>query len=899
MESEDEELLQLSILRTENPSLYKILLDSLLANHYAVFKSLLQRGLQKHPPSISIDHRYPYPTNKTLLDVASSEGRPDFVKLLLDFGASPNRINESHNRAPIHFAAESGHHDVILALLDDPRTNPNLEVGRETALHFAVKNKHLKCAKVLLENNSSPNVPNNRGITALHSAATASNREMVETILNHSRLSPDVDTFRDFRKRSARQILNDKFPDLSLPPPGGEKPVDFNTLRFYLDANDEHHFLEKLKSVAEEGTQSGRLEGEDKLIVIAAERNLKTAVTELLRRIREVGSVPRAALEAAVRRGHHDILGDLLRSGVKIDNEVLMIACQQLGVPCRFGVEQQSRIKCLRLLLEQPDVQVRIEDEKGNCPLHYAARAEDPEAVELLLKAGSFIGHANAFGVPPIAHISPKVLEDHLDSCLRSKSDRTDDYEIEFDYKCLMPHAHSVASSFEETSQTLLPKRRSDGWMYSSNIAEMETLSYISKSSSLKHLLKHPIVASFLHLKWHSIRHILYANLAFYVFFYIFINCYILVLNYKPTSLLEDVSVNSSTIVLLRSEGQLDGLWSLTAIFLVGLTIREVLQLLSSPKHYIVSFENCLEVILIFLAAAVLAGAGRQVGALVILLSAWELVILIGQHPKMSTGIEMFKTVTWNFVKFLFLYAFLILAFALAFVTLFKDIGDDNFSDPGHALFKTIIMLTGEFDASDIPFVSRPGLSHAIFILFVFLIAIVLFNLLNGLAVSDTADILGKAELVGLISRTELVAYAERVAVGTRFSSSSSSSSRRSCLCPCPTCPSKGVDFLGFVRRRLLLFSRHLVLGKLGVKPYKGNYITFQGVEAGKMRGCRGLTMDSLIVNRARDILRNRSKVSEYQTVMAELEIIRSWLMRLEGNLKAVSRGAEEETEGI
>ncbi|XP_063989304.1 transient receptor potential cation channel protein painless-like [Diachasmimorpha longicaudata] len=882
----EEELFQLNTLRTENPSLYKILLESLLANHYAVFKSLLQKGLRKHPPSITIDYCYPYPTNKTLLDVASSEGRLDFVKLLLDLGASPNRINESHNRAPIHFATESGHHDIILALLDDPRTNPNLEVGRETALHFAVKNNDSKCAKVLLENNSSPNVPNNRGITPLHSAANASNREMVEIILNHSRLAPDVDTFRDFRKRSAREILNEKFPDLSLPPPG-EKPVDFNTLRFYLDANDEYHFLEKLKSLEEEEEGSPRLDGEDKLIVIAAERNLKVAVGELLRR-REVGSVPRAALEAVVRRGHHDILQDFLKTGVKIENEVLMIACQELGVPCRFGIEQQSRIKCLRLLLEYPDVQVRIEDEKGNSPLHYAARAEDPEAVDLLLKAGSFIGHANAFGVPPIAHMSPKVLEDHLDSCLRSKSDKTDDYEIEFDYRCLMPH---TVISHEEATQTLLPKR-SRMMRKPTHSAEMETLSYMSKNSSLKHLLKHPIISSFLHLKWHRIQYILYANFAFYVFFYIFINCYILVLNYKPVTPVNTSAngLNSSRIVL-RSEEHLDGLWSLTAIFLIGLMIREVLQMLSSPKHYIMNFENCLEVILIALAAAVLGGAGKQVGALVILLSAWELVILIGQHLKMSTGIEMFKTVTWNFLKFFFLYAFLILAFALAFVTLFKDIGDDNFSDPGHALFKTIIMLTGEFDASDIPFVSRPGLSHAIFILFVFLIAIVLFNLLNGLAVSDTVDILGKAELVGLISRTELVAYAESVAVGSRFKS------RRSCF----SCPRKGMDILGFVSRTLLLFPRYLVLGKLGVKPYRGNEITFKGVQDPR-RSCRGLTMDSLIVNRARDILRNRSKVSEHQTLMEELEIIKSCLMRLEGSFKAVLRAGEapveEDTDG-
>uniref|UniRef100_A0A6V7KCJ1 Ion transport domain-containing protein n=1 Tax=Bracon brevicornis TaxID=1563983 RepID=A0A6V7KCJ1_9HYME len=881
----EEELFQMNVLHGERAGLYKILLDSLQANHYAVFESLLKRGLKKNPPSVHIDYIYPYPINKSLLDIACSEGRPDFVRLLLDLGASPNKKNESHHRAPIHFATESGHHDVIVALLEDPRTNPNLEVNRETALHFAVKNNNINCAKVLLDNNASPNVPNHKGITPLHSAAASGNRPMVDVILYNSRLSPDIDSFSDFRKRTARDILTDKFPDLTLPP-FQEKTIDFNVLRFYLDANDEENFLNNLKCLYEEDG-SAKLDGEDKLIVIAAERNLKKAVSELLRR-REQGNIPQAALEVATRRAHHDILDKFIKTGTKVDNEVLMIACQQLGIPCRYGIEQQSRIKCLKLLLDRPDVEVRFEDEKGNCPLHYAARAEDAEAVDLLLKAGSYIGHMNAFGVPPIAHISPKILEDHLDSCLRSKSDKTDDYEIEFDYKCLRPH--TAPFSQDETTQTLLPKSSRASRQPTHSHSEMETLSYISKNPALRHLLKHPIISSFLQLKWHRMRHIFYANCLIYVFFYIFINFYILVLTYAPikTNVLDPQPSNTSGRLILISENSA-GLWTVTAIFLLFLAIREFFQFLSSPKHYIRSIENFLEVILIILAAAVLFGAGNQVGALVILLSAWELVLLIGQHPKMSTGIEMFKTVTWNFLRFLLLYAFLILAFALAFFTLFKDVNDDNFLDPGQSIFKTIIMLTGEFDASDIPFVSKPGLSHFIFILFVFLIAIVLFNLLNGLAVSDTADIMGKAELVALISRTRLVAYAERIAMGTGLDTRS-----RSCM----SHQYRRTNLFGFIAKKLLLFRKHLLYSKLGVKPYKGNTILFEGLET-ETKNCTALTMDQIIVERAREILRKRNEITENEKIMTELEIVKDCVYRLESLLKRMEsvRSTNEITE--
>jgi hypothetical protein len=61
----------------------------------------------------------------------------------------------------------------------------------------------------------------------------------------------------------------------------------------------------------------------------------------------------------------------------------------------------------------------------------------------------------------------------------------------------------------------------------------------------------------------------------------------------------------------------------------------------------------------------------------------------------------------------------------------------NKFIDPGRAIIKTIIMLTGEFEASSIDF-HQNALSYLIFVLFLFFMSIVVLNLLNGLAVSDT-----------------------------------------------------------------------------------------------------------------------------------------------------------------
>lgn len=52
------------------------------------------------------------------------------------------------------------------------------------------------------------------------------------------------------------------------------------------------------------------------------------------------------------------------------------------------------------------------------------------------------------------------------------------------------------------------------------------------------------------------------------------------------------------------------------------------------------------------------------------------------------------------------------------------------------ALIKTLVMLTGEFEFGNLEI--HQTSNYIIFVLFVFLITIVLFNLLNALAVSDT-----------------------------------------------------------------------------------------------------------------------------------------------------------------
>lgn len=862
---------------TSSQVFYKLLLDALRSRDFRSFRNTVEHNLKRQPPAINVNYVHPNHSEETCLDIASRNGLTEFVEFLLCKGANPNRVNEAHNRAPIHFATEGGHVDTLAALLTEPTINPNLEAGQQTALHIAVRKKDLACADLLLERGASASIPNNKGLTALHLAAMKTQRDMVELILNKCRQSPDLDSYRDYNHHTTREVLQQKLPRLLLPPRSENRETNTHDLKYYLIANDPTNFLRSLEFVKPEVLHST---AED-LLEMAVQRDFHEVVVGILEKLKgSLFSVKKAA-RIAVEQDNHAILQELLNVEPEVANDLILDVCLELGMPRKRGVDNRSdRLQCLRLILKQENVDVRCTDNKGNTPLHYAARAGCREAVTLLLERGSYIGHMNKFNVPPLADIPVCTLSRYFDDCLQTRKERTNEYTIEFNYRCLMPH--DVLGEHDNNRQT---------------VSELEVFKYIACNSALKHLLSHPLLSSFLFLKWHRIRHILYMNFALYVIFYFLLNAYILGMTYNNSANKNETqTVNSSNDTTLGSTLRIawyhnNLLWGFTAMLFLLFIFRESLQFISCPLRYLKNLGNWLEAALLVLTFAVLCGAGPQISAIVILLSAWELVILISQHPRMTTGIEMFRTVSFNFVRFLFPYAFLILAFALAFYTLFKDGDDTSFPDPGRSLFKTFIMLTGEFDANDIPFVSHPVWSHIVFVLFVFLIAIVLFNLLNGLAVSDTAEILCKAELVGLISRIRLIAYIEDVAVGKTC---------RRCFCNSGKSSLLRWNPFSFLAKRILLFPHYLRDGRISVKPYDclnvysndcEKYVRSESVIRDKRWST--LKMDPNIIKQAKRIISEKNQLSDNEKIMIALNKLQQKLAGMEVALNIVKLAVE------
>jgi len=238
-------------------------------------------------------------------------------------------------------------------------------------------------------------------------------------------------------------------------------------------------------------------------------------------------------------------------------------------------------------------------------------------------------------------------------------------------------------------------------------------------------------------------------------------------------------------------------LYSALIILLVVLAGRELFQMAVSLRRYFLTVENWIELSMIVLVSVILflpdegnRDLKRHLAGISLFFSWAELITFIARHPRLTrynVYVTMFYKVFASFSYFLLWYVFFIVAFGMGFyIMLHKDEEvppsivsaeeEDGlqqfFNDPFLTFVKTCTMFVGELEFSDIPIDLQSPLmpvAYIFFLSFVFLIVVVLMNLLNGLAVSDTGIIQEKAEIVAYLSRVETISYAESLLLGDPF----------------------------------------------------------------------------------------------------------------------------------
>ena len=127
----------------------------------------------------------------------------------------------------------------------------------------------------------------------------------------------------------------------------------------------------------------------------------------------------------------------------------------------------------------------------------------------------------NKMDETPIERIPPETMEDFLDNfCLTSKNEiHQKDFQLNFKYHFLAPpvdhprYTEADPEGQEKVKENALP--------------ETESLWYMAQSKNHRHLLRHPVITSFLWMKWQRISKLFNRNLRLYLLFVTTLTWYI------------------------------------------------------------------------------------------------------------------------------------------------------------------------------------------------------------------------------------------------------------------------------------------------------------------------------------------------------------------------------------
>ncbi|KAG5679189.1 hypothetical protein PVAND_008777 [Polypedilum vanderplanki] len=456
---------------------------------------------------------------------------------------------------------------------------------------------------------------------------------------------------------------------------------------------------------------------------------------------------------------------------------------------CNFSRElTRDQKKCFDLILQNKKCTrefINTHDEIGVPAIYYSVKYKIDYITVELLKHGAFIG-----AVIGRNGIRKSLLTNFLDGCITTNDRYYDeeDFEININYGFLMPYKSVISCrkfrKLGKLDSPILPISQKTPSEFQNLVdaseikyaEEMRPLKKIAEDEELQRFLMHPVLSSFVLLKWNKLNFLIYINLLLtLLYMFSFIPFIVLCQTIPEVERAASFSYNLFYI--------------LSFITLSLIIVRESMQFFLSVNQYLKSSSNWIDICLIVSSVTILLfeeqipnHVSRMLRTVIILLAVAEYFNLLGMLPLLSVSLhtKMFKKVCTTFVKSLSFYSVMILAFAFSFYTLqgdkfAKDLeklereGIDNttnnipvtnatrnerynnFYTIGLSVIKSFVMLTGELETS---YVHLEGFTYAaLFLLFLFLVTIVLYNLLNALAVSDTQEIKSDARLIDLHQR--------------------------------------------------------------------------------------------------------------------------------------------------
>jgi ankyrin repeat protein len=751
----------------------KQLLKCLEDGDLAAFKNLLRN---KDRNNIDPNHEYCSPHYKTCLAIASQKGMVKFIEVLLANNADPNQICKIHNgNAPIHFAAENGQFDAVKCLVQHPATIVSI-INRkgETALHLSARSL-TKCEKAEACFSYLASLPGMsvshtsvKGVSAVSEAVKKFSRNTLQEVLQRRDLRPED-----------RECILSKHPELKDEAPDSIE-ITYSHYEAYMDLR--HGNFGKFKCNLKKEFVNRTDLIQMTLLQLACEKGLLDVVELLLSCEADVNKTgtheSRPPVYLACYYGHYDILKHLFKTGkVKVgltEGKTLLHAVFE-GLRANRDAPD-SFCGCFDFLLQKHktlNIPINEGDGCGHTALHYAAQEDNDHFAKALIARGAYMGSLNNFGICPLKDIDPEILETALNGCVkRIRGKESGEYTLNIDFKILNPTAECDREGQDDAES----RGRSQG-----RSPEMFPLHFISQSNKLGHLLKHPVLQIFLHMKWSRVRMGFYLNMLLYIIFVILLTSYIL----SESNMCDECQNNSEC-----NKREVNGLRVFLILLSVALVLKELLICCMTQQKcgFFYGLKNFLGLGIIIATVLIPVCKCPKLLAAVTLLLAWtEVILQLGCIFALAIYNEMLKRVTVNYFKILLWSSPLIIAFTFSFYKVYhnetsSEVKGSNYSARNSSsefsvqnntvkaysniqmsVLKTVVMMVGEFDASNMTFNLE---AYFVFLSFVFMMTIVFMNLLHGIAVSDIQAIRKEAELVAYKSRVKLVHDFESISFG-------------------------------------------------------------------------------------------------------------------------------------
>ena len=204
---------------------------AIINNNKEMIKLLLEYGAR--PDKDNLNDSLLFSCEKNDIEVA---------KLLLEFGADPN-IKNNFDKTPLYWACDNNNIELVKLLLEHG-ANPNIILkGYEenSLLHWSVtldEPEDIEVAKLFIENGADVNVKNKFGVTPLYEACSNNNIKVAKLLLEHGADPNNKDEYGYTPLYRACRRNNTELIKLLLEH-GAGKDLDVNNLPDYITKNKE------------------------------------------------------------------------------------------------------------------------------------------------------------------------------------------------------------------------------------------------------------------------------------------------------------------------------------------------------------------------------------------------------------------------------------------------------------------------------------------------------------------------------------------------------------------------------------------------------------------------------------------------------------------------------------